>query len=177
MTHTQGKAVPIWWEDLQVGEVRDLGTISPTREEIIAFASQFDPQPFHLDDEAGKASVFGGLSASGWHTCSLAMRLMVTNFLHQTSSLGSPGLDSLKWLKPVYPGDVLRLQHNCPRHHHHLQQHSIIVDNHNSLVTTRFIHHGSYSSSSSSSSSTTTARCNQRSITGTHHRTRHWHTT
>ena len=111
MTPTQGQAISIWWEDLQVGEVRDLGTISPTREEIIAFASQFDPQPFHLDDEAGKASVFGGLSASGWHTCGMAMRLMVTNFLHQTSSLGSPGLESLKWLKPVYPGDVLRLQH------------------------------------------------------------------
>jgi len=111
MTPTQGQAISIWWEDLQVGEVRDLGTISPTREEIIAFASQFDPQPFHLDDEAGKASVFGALSASGWHTCGMAMRLMVTNFLHQTSSLGSPGLESLKWLKPVYPGDVLRLQH------------------------------------------------------------------
>ena len=110
-TPTDTSTIRIWWEDLQVGEVRDLGSISPTREEIIAFASQFDPQPFHLDDEAGKASVFGGLSASGWHTYGLAMRLMVTNFLHQTSSLGSPGLESLKWLKPVYPGDVLRLQH------------------------------------------------------------------
>jgi acyl dehydratase len=108
---TPKHTISIWWEDLQVGEVRDLGTISPTREDIIAFASQFDPQPFHLDDEAGKASVFGGLSASGWHTCGMAMRLMVTNFLHKTSSLGSPGLESLKWTKPVYPGDVLRLQH------------------------------------------------------------------
>jgi len=90
--------------------VRDLGAISPTREEIIAFASQFDPQPFHLNDAAGEASVFGGLCASGWHTCSMAMRLMVTNFLQQTSSLGSPGLENIQWKKPVYPNDTLRLQ-------------------------------------------------------------------
>ena len=100
-----------YWEDFAVGEVRDLGTISPTREEIIAFATQFDPQPFHLNDDAAKASVFGALSASGWHTCAMAMRLMVTNFLSESSSLGSPGLESLKWLKPVFPGDTLRLQH------------------------------------------------------------------
>jgi acyl dehydratase len=99
-----------FWEDMAVGQVRDLGTISPTREEIIAFASQFDPQPFHLDDAAGEASVFGGLCASGWHTCAMAMRLMVTNFLSQTSSLGSPGLENIRWTKPVYPDDTLRLQ-------------------------------------------------------------------
>ena len=103
--------IKYYWEDFAAGQVRDMGTITPTREEIIAFARQFDPQPFHLDDEAAKASVFGGLCASGWHTCAMAMRLMVTNFLHETSSLGSPGLDSLKWLKPVFPGDTLRLQH------------------------------------------------------------------
>jgi acyl dehydratase len=104
------KNVKYYWEDFAVGQVRDLGTISPTREEIITFASQFDPQPFHLDDEAAKASVFGGLCASGWHTCSMAMRLMVTNFLQETSSLGSPGLENIQWRKPVFPGDVLRLQ-------------------------------------------------------------------
>lgn len=103
--------IRIWWEDLEVGQVRDLGSLSPTREDILAFAGQFDPQPFHLDDEAARSSVFGALCASGWHTCAMAMRLMVTNFLHETSSLGSPGLESLKWLKPVFPGDVLRLQH------------------------------------------------------------------
>ncbi len=103
--------IKYYWEDFAAGQGRDMGTITPTREEIIAFASQFDPQPFHLDDEAAKASVFGGLCASGWHTCALAMRLMVTNFLHETASLGSPGLESLKWLKPVFPGDTLRLQH------------------------------------------------------------------
>ncbi len=98
------------WEDFAVGQVRELGTVTPTREEIIAFASQFDPQPFHLDNEAAKASVFGGLCASGWHTCAMAMRLIVTHFLQDTFSLGSPGLESLKWLKPVFPGDTLRLQ-------------------------------------------------------------------
>ncbi|MCE2783184.1 MaoC family dehydratase [Limnohabitans sp.] len=102
--------IKYYWEDMAVGQVRDLGSISPTREEIIAFATQFDPQPFHLDDAAAKASVFGALSASGWHTCAMAMRLMVTNFLHETSSLGSPGLENIKWLKPVYPGDTLRMQ-------------------------------------------------------------------
>jgi acyl dehydratase len=102
--------ITYFWEDMAVGQVRDLGTISPSREDIIAFASQFDPQPFHLDDAAGAASVFGGLCASGWHTCSMAMRLMVMNFLQQTSSLGSPGLENIQWKKPVYPNDTLRLQ-------------------------------------------------------------------
>ena len=102
--------ITYFWEDMAVGQVRDLGTISPSREDIIAFASQFDPQPFHLNDAAGAASVFGGLCASGWHTCSMAMRLMVTNFLQQTSSLGSPGLENIQWKKPVYPNDTLRLQ-------------------------------------------------------------------
>jgi len=92
------------------GFTRDLGTVTPTAEEIVAFARQYDPQPFHLDPEAAKDSVFGALCASGWHTCALAMRLMVTHFLHESSSLGSPGLESLKWLKPVFPGDTLRLR-------------------------------------------------------------------
>ena len=106
------REIKYYWEDMHPGDVRDLGTITPTREEIIAFASQFDPQPFHLDDEAAQASVFGALCASGWHTCSMAMRLMVTNFLHQAASLGSPGLENIKWLKPVLPGDTLRLEHS-----------------------------------------------------------------
>ena len=99
-----------YWEDMQVGQVRDLGSATLTREEIVDFANQFDPQPFHLDEEAARQSVFGGLCASGWHTCSLAMRLMVTNFLCHTSSMGSPGLENIRWLKPVFPGDTLRLQ-------------------------------------------------------------------
>ena len=105
------KFIKYYWEDMPVGSTRDLGTITPTAEEIVAFATQFDPQPFHLDEEAAKQSVFGGLCASGWHTCSMAMRLMVTNFLLESSSQGSPGLENIKWLKPVFPGDTLRLQH------------------------------------------------------------------
>jgi acyl dehydratase len=111
MAGTPVNKILYYWEDMLPGSVRDLGTITPTREEIIAFASQFDPQPFHLDDEAAKASVFGSLCASGWHTCAMAMRLMVTNFLHESSSLGSPGLENLQWKKPVLPNDTLRLQH------------------------------------------------------------------
>lgn len=104
-------AIRYWWEDLQPGVVLELGTVSPDAEEIKHFAAQFDPQPFHLDEEAGRQSVFGGLCASGWHTCALAMRLTVDNFLRESSSMGSPGLESLKWLKPVYPGDTLALRH------------------------------------------------------------------
>ena len=104
-------AIRYYWEDLQPGSVRELGSVTPTAQEIKAFAAQFDPQPFHLDEEAGRQSVFGALCASGWHTCALAMRLTVDNFLNQSSSMGSPGLESLRWLKPVYPGDTLSLRH------------------------------------------------------------------
>lgn len=105
------KALKYYWEDLAVGSSRELGSVTPSREQIVAFAGQFDPQPFHLDDTAAQASVFGSLCASGWHTCAMAMRLMVDNFLCEAASLGSPGLESLKWLKPVYPGDTLSLRH------------------------------------------------------------------
>ena len=101
----------IYWEDLRVGTVRELGTTSATAEEIKEFAGRYDPQPFHLDEEAGRRSLFGGLCASGWHTCALVMRLTVDTLLRDSSSLGSPGLESLKWLKPVYPGDLLSLRH------------------------------------------------------------------
>jgi acyl dehydratase len=104
-------AVTIWWEDMQPGTVRELGTTTVTAEEIKEFARRYDPQPFHLDEEAGQRSMFGALCASGWQTCGLAMRLTVDNLLRHTDSKGSPGLESLKWLKPVYPGDVLSLRH------------------------------------------------------------------
>ena len=104
-------AIRWYWEDLQPGSVRDLGSVTPTAEEIKDFAARFDPQPFHLDEQAGRDSVFGGLCASGWHTCSLAMRLTVDNFLRESSSMGSPGLENLRWLRPVYPGDTLSLKH------------------------------------------------------------------
>lgn len=104
-------AITIYWEDLQPGSVRDLGTTTVDAQEIKEFAGRYDPQPFHLDEEAGRQSLFGGLCASGWQTACLAMRLTVDNMLRHSSSQGSPGLESLKWLKPVYPGDVLRLRH------------------------------------------------------------------
>jgi acyl dehydratase len=99
------------WEDIEPGFVRDLGSVTPSVEEIKAFAGQFDPQPFHLDEAAGRQSIYGNLCASGWHTCALAMRLTVDNFLHESSSMGSPGLENLRWLKPVFPGDVLSLRY------------------------------------------------------------------
>ena len=100
-----------YWEDLQPGSVRDLGSVTPSAEEIKEFAEQYDPQPFHLDELAGRRSIFGNLCASGWHTCAMAMRLTVTNFLNESASMGSPGLEQLRWLKPVYPGDTLQLRH------------------------------------------------------------------
>jgi acyl dehydratase len=104
-------AIEIYWEDLQAGSVRELGTTSVTTDQIKEFARQYDPQPFHLDEEAARHSMFGALCASGWQTCGLAMRLTVDQLLKNSSSQGSPGLDSLKWLKPVFPGDQLSLRH------------------------------------------------------------------
>ena len=98
------------WEDFPVGQTMDFEGRPVSREAVIAFASQFDPQAFHLDDEAGAASVFGGLCASGWHTCAMAMRIMCDGYLLESSSQGSPGIDNLRWLKPVFPGDTLRLR-------------------------------------------------------------------
>jgi acyl dehydratase len=103
--------VKYYWEDLAPGSVRDLGSVTVSAEEIKDFAEQFDPQPFHLDEAAGRRSIFGNLCASGWHTCALAMKLTVENFLTESSSMGSPGLENLRWLKPVYPGDTLHLRH------------------------------------------------------------------
>lgn len=103
--------IKYYWEDLEPGLTRDLGTVTLSAEEIKDFAQQFDPQPFHLDEAAGERSIFGNLCASGWHTCALAMKLTVENFLSDSSSMGSPGVENLRWLKPVYPGDTLRLQH------------------------------------------------------------------
>ena len=96
-----------FWEDFTPGLVKTFGPVQVERQAIIDFARQFDPQPFHLSEEAGKASLFGGLAASGWHTAALTMRLMCDGFLLDSSSLGSPGLDSLKWHKPVLAGDQL----------------------------------------------------------------------
>jgi acyl dehydratase len=97
----------LYFEDLTPGRVFDLGSIEVTEDEIIEFATRFDPQPFHVDPQAGAASHFGGLVASGWHTCALFMRLLVDGIVSQTTSMGSPGMDEVRWAAPVRPGDTL----------------------------------------------------------------------
>lgn len=102
-----GMTTRYFFEDFEPGQIYDLGNHLVSREEIIEFASEFDPQPFHLDEEAGAASILGGLAASGWHTASITMRLLVDGLLGQSSCQGSPGVDKLVWRKPVYAGDTL----------------------------------------------------------------------
>ena len=99
-----------YFEDYVIGQCHEFGSISVEADEVIAFARRFDPQPFHTDPEAGKRSIYGGMIASGWHTAALMMRLFVDHYLSHVASLGSPGVDELRWLKPVYPGDVLSLR-------------------------------------------------------------------
>ena len=96
-----------YWEDFKPGEVIELGSRTIDRDRILAFAGEFDPQPFHTDEEAARHSIFGGLIASGWHTGSLSMRLFYDGLIKDVVSLGSPGFDELRWLKPVRPGDTL----------------------------------------------------------------------
>ena len=96
-----------YFEDFKVGERIELGSVTVTEEEIIDFARQFDPQPFHISPEQAKHSYYGGLIASGWHTVSLLMRLMVDRMINDTISLGSPGVDEVRWLRPVRPNDTL----------------------------------------------------------------------
>jgi acyl dehydratase len=104
-----------YFEDLTLGEVREFGSHTVTKQEIIDFAKQYDPQPFHIDEEAAKNSMYGGLIASGWHTAGLMMRMLVDNILleQNVAGLGSPGFDDLKWLKPVRPGDTLSVRSEC----------------------------------------------------------------
>ncbi len=98
-----------YWEDFAAGQVYDLGTYAMTQEEIVEFGQRWDPQPFHTDPEAAVGSAFGGLIASGWHTGCVIMRLYVDGVLHDAASMGSPGLEELRWLAPVRPGDVLHV--------------------------------------------------------------------
>jgi acyl dehydratase len=98
------------FESFDIGQIQNFGAYEVTEEEIIEFAEKYDPQFFHLDHEAAKQSLFGGLCASGWHTCSMTMAMMVANMDKNGRSLGSPGIDNLRWLRPVCPGDVLSVQ-------------------------------------------------------------------
>jgi acyl dehydratase len=100
-----------FFEDIEVGRTARFGRYAVMREEVIAFAEKYDPQPFHLSDEAAAQTHFGRLAASGWHTCAMTMAMIVENLeAHAQAGLGSPGVDELRWLKPVYPGDVLRCE-------------------------------------------------------------------
>jgi acyl dehydratase len=105
--------VPIeerYFEDYVAGSVHEFGPIVVEEAEVIAFARRFDPQPFHIDPEAAAQSMFKGLIASGWHTGGMTMRLCVDHYLSKVASLGSPGLEELRWLKPVRPGDALSVR-------------------------------------------------------------------
>jgi acyl dehydratase len=101
---------PLYWEDFGEGQVHEFGAYEVKREDIVRFASEFDPQPFHIDEAAARGSLFGGLIASGWHTAAMTMRMMCDGYLGRSASLGSPGIESLKWLLPVRPGDTLRVR-------------------------------------------------------------------
>jgi acyl dehydratase len=101
----------LYFEDLEPGTKSAFGRYEVTREEVLEFAQKYDPQPFHLSDEEAAKTHFGRLAASGWHTCAMMMRMLVENMSAiQQAGLGSPGLDELRWLKPVYPGDTLRIE-------------------------------------------------------------------
>ncbi|HEY0313735.1 MAG TPA: MaoC family dehydratase [Allosphingosinicella sp.] len=100
----------IWFEDIVVGRETEFGSYEVTREEVLDFARKYDPQPFHLSDEAAAKTHFGRLAASGWHTCAMVMAVIARHVVkEEQAGLGSPGIDELRWLKPVYPGDTLHV--------------------------------------------------------------------
>jgi acyl dehydratase len=100
----------LYWEDFTPGRVFEHGPRRISREEIVAFAAEFDPQPMHLDEEAARNSMLGGLAASGWHACGILMRMCTDAFVLNAASRGAPGVDEVKWLLPIRPGDELRLR-------------------------------------------------------------------
>jgi acyl dehydratase len=100
-----------YFEDFFPGQEIALGSRTVSEEEIIAFATQFDPQPFHVDHDAAANSIFKGVIASGWHTCSMMMRLVVDKLMSESSSMGSPGLDGVRWLLPVRAGDTISVSY------------------------------------------------------------------
>lgn len=100
-----------YFEDLEVGTETYFGTYEVTREEVLEFARKYDPQPFHLSDEEAAKTHFGRIAASGWHTCAMTMAVVARHVVDEDQAgLGSPGIDELRWLKPVYPGDTLRVR-------------------------------------------------------------------
>ncbi len=99
-----------YFEDYSAGSVHEFDPVTVEQKEMVAFAKRFDPQPFHIDPVKAKKSIFGGLIASGWYTASVTMRILVDNYVSKVASLGSPGVDTLRWLKPVRPGDSLSIR-------------------------------------------------------------------
>ncbi len=102
--------IDVYFENLPVGEIIELGSKRVTREEIVEFATEFDPQPHHLDEDAANASILKGLSASGWHTCAMMMRMLCDGLVHRAASMGSPGIDEVRWMRPVRPNDLLTMR-------------------------------------------------------------------
>ena len=100
-----------YFEDFAPGQDIDLGTRTVTEEEIVTFAREYDPQPFHVDRDAAAHSIYGGVIASGWHTCGMMMRMVVDGLLNRSASMGSPGLDGVRWLAPVRAGDTLNVRY------------------------------------------------------------------
>jgi acyl dehydratase len=107
----RGAAVPkYYWEDFVAGQVAEYGAYEVSADEIKAFAAEFDPQPMHLDEEAARASIVGGLCASGWHSCAIMMRIIADGFVLDCASMGATGCPEIKWIAPVRPGDRLRVR-------------------------------------------------------------------
>jgi acyl dehydratase len=107
---TVNETMKLYFEDFKPGPLGTFGPHHVSREDIVAFAAQFDPQPMHLDEEAAKRSMLKGLSGSGWHMCSLLMRICWDGFIHNIASAGSPGVDEVKWVSPLRPGDDLTVE-------------------------------------------------------------------
>ena len=103
----------LYWEDFAVGEVKTIGTINVSRDDITAFAQQYDPQPFHLDEELAKNTFLGRLCASGWHVVTLFARIIYDGYEKETAIVGAPSIEECRWLKPVFPNDTLRCEREC----------------------------------------------------------------
>ena len=99
-----------YWEDFKTGDVAVYGPKLVTRDEIVAFAAEFDPQPMHMDEAAAAITLLGGLAGSGWHSCALMMRMMADGFLLDSTSMGSPGVEEVRWLRPLRPNTQVRLR-------------------------------------------------------------------
>ena len=107
---TSKQSPKLYWEDFTPGRMFEYGPRRITREEILDFAREFDPQPFHIDDAAARASMLGALCASGWHSCCIVMRMSADSFVLNSSSMGAPGVDEVRWLAPILPDDELTLR-------------------------------------------------------------------